>query len=146
MNISSSIYNPYLQTTPLQNEQNNSLKETNVELDDSTLSSNSEVLKSVEVAIEPTQELHQSMFDLRDKNPNRFLHSFNQEKIDKMVQEYKAKLQIKHSKSPDAFMDVEYLTRQFRKGLQEKLLEINTNASSAVKNFSQLQASLAPKY
>lgn len=118
MNISNSIYNPHLQTISLQNEQNNSIKETNIELDDSTLSSNSQVLKPVEVAIEHTQDIRQSMFDLRDKNPNKFLHSFNQEKIDKMVQEYKTTLEIQHAKNPDSYMDVENLTRQFRKGLQ----------------------------
>jgi len=146
MNIANSIYNPHLSAMPLQQEQNNSLKETNIDLDDSALSSNTQISKPIELEIEPTQDIRTSMFDLRDKNPNRFLHSFNQEKIDKMVQEYKAKLQIQHSANPDIFMDVEYLTRQFKKGLQEKLVEINSETSSSVKNFSQLKAALSPKY
>jgi len=146
MNITSSIYAPTLSPLPLAQEKNNSLNETNVESDNSSLSSNTQILKAVEVSIEPTQEIRQSMFDLRDKNQNRFLHSFNQEKIDKMVQEYKAKLQKQHIDNPNSFMDVEYLTRQFKKGLQEKLLELNSTTSSSVKNFSQLQASLSSKY
>lgn len=135
MNVSNANYN--IQLSPLN---------LNNELNDSTLSSNTQVQKPIEIATKPTQEIRQSMFDLRDKSPNRFLHSFNQEKIDKMVQEYKAKLQQQRDANPDSFMDVEYLTRQFKKGLQEKLIEISTDTSSSVKNFSQLQASLSPKY
>ena len=146
MNISNSIYAQQLSPLPLHNEQNNQLEETNIDLDDSRLSSNTQLHEPVDIQIEHTQDIRQSMFDLRDKSPNRFLHSFNQEKIDKMVIEYKAKLQKQHNENPDSFMDIAYLTRQYKKGLQEKLVEINSDTTSSVKTFSKLQANLSQKY
>jgi hypothetical protein len=60
--------------------------------------------------------------DLTSKGALRFFVEFNLEKIEKMVEEYRAKLEANAKENPDERMDIENLVTAFRKQLMEQLM------------------------
>ncbi len=60
--------------------------------------------------------------DLRTKGAAKFLADLNQEKIDKMVEEYRQKLIAQMGDSPDAMAKIEKMISDFRKQLIEEML------------------------
>ncbi|MCK9474172.1 hypothetical protein [Sulfurimonas sp.] len=63
----------------------------------------------------------QFLHDLRTKGAVKFLADFNQEKIDKMVEEYKEKLLDQMGDSPQTLKEIESLIAAYKKQLLEEL-------------------------
>ena len=62
------------------------------------------------------------LHDLRTKGAAKFLADLNQEKIDKMVEEYRQKLIAQMGDSSDAMAKIEKMINDFRKQLIEEML------------------------
>ena len=68
-------------------------------------------------------EVAKFLKDLREKGALKFLADLNQEKIDKLVEEYKKKLQKEMGDSPEAMQKIEKLVEDFKKKLMEEMRE-----------------------
>ena len=60
--------------------------------------------------------------DLTTKGALRFFIEFNLEKIEKMVEEYRAKLEAYAAENPDEQMDIESMVSAYRKQLMEQFM------------------------
>lgn len=72
---------------------------------------------------EMDSEVAKFLKDLREKGAAQFLADLNQEKIDKMVEEYKQKLIKEMGDSPEAMQKIEKLVEDFKKKLLEEMRE-----------------------
>ena len=72
---------------------------------------------------ETDSEVAQFLKDLRTKGAAKFLADLNQEKIDKLVQEFKDKLIKEMGDSPEAMQEIEKLVEDFKKKLTEEMQE-----------------------
>lgn len=82
-------------------------------------------------------EVEKFLKDLVSKGAVQFLADLNQEKIDKLVEEYKQKLIDKMGDSPEAMKQIESLVMQFKKQLLEQLEESIDNDDAKIKISSQ---------
>jgi predicted transcriptional regulator len=77
----------------------------------------------------------QFLKDLRTKGAAKFLSDLNQEKIDKLVEEYRAKLIENMGDSPEALQKIEELVEKFKQQLIEEMKEkMEEEAKSKKKN------------
>ena len=74
--------------------------------------------------------------NLREKGAARFLADFNQEKIEKLVEEYKQKLIDNMGDSPEALHDIEKLVEDFKKKLMQEMKEKREDEIKNAKNKS----------
>lgn len=74
-----------------------------------------------EINAEDTQ-LQAFKEDLITKGALRFFVEFNLEKIEKMVEEYRAKLEAYAEENPDEQMDIESMVAAYRKQLMEQFM------------------------
>ena len=79
--------------------------------------------KSSDASQEIDSEVAKFLKDLREKGAAQFLADLNQEKIDKMVEEYKQKLIKEMGDSPEAMQKIEKLVEDFKKKLIEEMRE-----------------------
>lgn len=63
------------------------------------------------------------LYDLLTKGAAKFLADLNQEKIDKLVEEYREKLIENMEDSPEAMLEIEKLVEEFKKQLIEEMRE-----------------------
>ncbi len=75
-------------------------------------------------------EVKSFLDDLSSKGAAKFLYELNQDKIDKKVQEYKAKLMNEMGDSPEALAKIDTMINEFKK----ELLENSTNSLDSSKN------------
>lgn len=79
--------------------------------------------KTQSASEETDSEVAKFLKDLREKGALKFLADLNQEKIDKMVEEYKQKLLKEMNDSPEAMQKIEKLVEEFKKKLIEEMRE-----------------------
>lgn len=72
---------------------------------------------------EESSAVEKFLHDLRTKGAAKFLADLNQEKIDKMVEEYKQQLMKEMGDSPEAMEKIEKLVEDFKKNLIEEMKE-----------------------
>ena len=72
---------------------------------------------------ERSDELKQFLHDLRTKGAAQFLADMNQEKIDKLVEEFEEKLRKEMGDSPEALEEIAQLVEDYRKQLMEEMME-----------------------
>ncbi len=84
-------------------------------------------------------ELEAFVDDLTTKGAAKFLHDFNQDKIDKLVDEYREKLEKDLEQNPNSGIDIEEMTANFKKDLLEKFKELNEDSKNAIKSVKSLQ-------
>lgn len=75
--------------------------------------------------------------DLLKKGAAVFLAELNQEKIDKLVEEFKEKLLKEMGDNPDGLKDIDALVADFKKQLLEKLQDSLDNSKSELKFSTQ---------
>lgn len=75
--------------------------------------------------------------DLLSKGAAAFLKDLNQEKIDKMVEEFKEKLLKEMGDNPESLKDIDALVADFKKQLLEKLQDSLDNSKSEQKFSTQ---------
>lgn len=79
--------------------------------------------KSVNPTEETSADIDRFLYNLRTKGAAKFLADLNQEKIEKLVEEYKQKLIEQMGDSPEAMVEIEKLVEQFKKQLIEEMRE-----------------------
>lgn len=79
--------------------------------------------KTSDTKEETNNAVEQFLKDLRTKGASKFLADLNQEKIDKLVEEYKQKLMEDMGSSPEAMQEIEKLVEDFRTKLLEEYKE-----------------------
>ena len=79
--------------------------------------------KSADSTQERSSAVEKFLYDLRTKGASQFLADLNQEKIDKLVEEYKQKLLDSMGDSPEAKLEIEKLVEEFKKKLMEEMQE-----------------------
>ena len=77
--------------------------------------------------------------DLTTKGASKFLHDFNQEKIEKLVDEYREKLEKKLEENPNSKIDIDEMVSNFKKDLLQSLKELNEDSKNAIKSVKTLQ-------
>ena len=77
--------------------------------------------KTIDSTGERSGELEKFLYDLRTKGAAKFLADLNQEKIDKMVEEYRQKLIAEMGDSVEAMQIIEKLVEEFKKQLIEEM-------------------------
>ncbi|DAB31497.1 MAG TPA: hypothetical protein CFH79_08855 [Sulfurospirillum sp. UBA11407] len=75
--------------------------------------------------------------DLLSKGAAAFLKDLNQEKIDKMVEEFREKLLQERGDNPESLKDIDALVADFKKQLLEKLQDSLDNSKSELKFSTQ---------
>ena len=70
-----------------------------------------------------SDEVANFLKDLREKGAAQFLADLNQEKIDKLVEEYEQKLKENMGDSPEALQEIAELVEEYRKNLLEQMQE-----------------------
>jgi polyribonucleotide nucleotidyltransferase len=80
--------------------------------------------KEQEIEAEETDNaVTQFVKDLRTKGAAKFLSNLNKEKIEKLVEEYRAKLIENMGDSPEAMQEIEKMVKDFKKKLMEEMRE-----------------------
>lgn len=79
------------------------------------------------------------LHDLRTKGAAKFLADLNQEKIDKMVEEYKQKLIKEMGDSPEAMENIQKLVDEFKKNLIEEMKEKMEEELKNAKNVNTIK-------
>jgi len=98
--------------------------------------SGAEATNTQEEENEEDSEVAQFLEDLRTKGAMRFLAEFNEEKIEKMVEEFKEKLLESMGDSPEALQQIEELVTAYKK----QLLEDMQNSLDAEENTQPINA------
>lgn len=88
---------------------------------------------------EEDSALEKFLNDLRTKGAAKFLADLNQEKIDKMVEEYKQKLIKEMGDSPDAMEQIAKLVDEFKKNLIEQMKEKMQEELKSAKNINTVK-------
>lgn len=70
---------------------------------------------------EPNSEVEQFLKDLRTKGAAQFLSDLNQEKIEKLVEEFEEKLRENMGNSPEALKEIAQLVEDYKKQLLEEM-------------------------
>ena len=86
--------------------------------------------------------LQQFKKDLTTKGAAKYLHDFNQEKIDALVEKFRDNLLKELQKNPDASMDVEKLVNDYRKELIKKLEELEKDKKKSPLNIETMKSDL----
>lgn len=79
--------------------------------------------KTQDAQSEENSAVEKFLSELRTKGAAKFLADLNQEKIDKMVEEYKQKLMEEMGDSPEAMEKIAKLVEEFKKNLIEEMRE-----------------------
>ena len=77
--------------------------------------------KTQETEEESNTEVEQFLKDLRTKGAAQFLADLNQEKIDKLVEEFEDKLKESMGDSPEALKEIAQLVEDYKKQLMEEM-------------------------
>lgn len=96
-----------------------------------SLDENSKI--SLDKSAKTDQTVEQFIDSLLDKGALTFLSELNQEKIDKLVEEYRTKLLEERGDSPEVQKQIDSLVTDFKKQLLEKLQNSLDNESSELK-------------
>lgn len=95
--------------------------------------------KTEDTTEETSSEVEQFLKDLHTKGAAKFLADLNQEKIDKLVEEYKKKLIDSMGDSPEALQEIEKLVANFKTQLIEEMKEkMEDEAKNKKKNFTPI--------
>jgi len=100
--------------------------------------------KTRDQANEDDYSLQKFKDDLKTKGALKFLLDFNQEKIEKMVEEYKDKLLKEMEENPDLDLDIEQMVNDYRKMLLERLAELEKEKKSTL-NIHKLESDMSSK-
>lgn len=76
---------------------------------------------SQETEDEPNSAVEQFLKDLRTKGAAQFLSDLNQEKIDKLVEDFEEKLRESMGNSPEALKEIAQLVEDYKKQLMEEM-------------------------
>ncbi len=93
--------------------------------------------KSRDEMNEDDSVLQQFKNDLMNKGAAKFLTDFNQEKIDKMVEEYRRELEKMLEENPE--MDIEKMVSDFKKDLLEKLALLEEEEGKSPIHLSRIE-------
>jgi glutamyl-tRNA reductase len=124
-------YNTLNNANTTQDESNRFEDEVNKYLIDSQTTSSNET-------DDINDELEQFKNDLITKGSVKFLYDFNQEKIEKMVEEYKEKLLKELEENPDSDMDIEQMVIDYKKEILENLAKLEEENKSPT-NINKLE-------
>lgn len=83
--------------------------------------------------------------DLITKGALKFLHDFNMEKIEEMVEKYKQKLLKEMEDNPELDLDIDKMVADYKKGLLERLAELNEEDKKSLINVKRLEFEIADK-
>jgi hypothetical protein len=84
--------------------------------------------------------------DLTTKGAAKFLHDFNSEKIEKMVEKYKAELLKEMEKNPDLNLDIEKMVSDYRKQLLERLAQLEDEGEKSTLNIHRMEMEILSKF
>ncbi len=88
---------------------------------------------------EENSAVEKFLHDLRTKGATKFLADLNQEKIDKLVEEYKQKLMKEMGDSPEAMEKIAKLVDEFKKNLIEEMKEKMEEELKNAKNVNTIK-------
>lgn len=80
--------------------------------------------KSRDEINEEDMALQQFKKDLSEKGTFKFMHDFNMQKIEEMLEEYRKKLEKELEDNPDSTMDIEQMVNEYKKQLLERFREL----------------------
>jgi len=89
------------------------------------------IYKSRDDINEENMALQQFKKDLTEKGAVKFLHDFNMQKIEEMLEKYKQKLAKELEDNPDSTMDMEQMLNDYRKQLLERFRELEDDNSDS---------------
>lgn len=88
---------------------------------------------------EENSAVEKFLHDLRTKGAAKFLADLNQEKIDKLIEEYKQKLMKEMGDSPEAMEKIAKLVDEFKKNLIEEMKEKMEEELKNAKNVNTIK-------
>jgi len=83
--------------------------------------------------------------DLITKGALKFLYDFNMEKIEEMVEKYKAELLKELEENPELELDIDKMVNDYRKQLLERLAELEDEENKSVLNINRMEFEMASK-
>ena len=91
--------------------------------------------------------LQQFKKDLTQKGAFKFMHDFNMQKIEEMLEEYKKKLEKELEDNPDAKLDIEQMLSDYKKQLLERFRELEDDKgdSKTLLSSSRIAFEMADK-
>jgi molecular chaperone DnaK (HSP70) len=91
--------------------------------------------------------LQQFKKDLTQKGAFKFMHDFNMQKIEEMLEEHKKKLEKELEDNPDSKMDIDQMLSEYKKQLLERFreLEDDKDDSKTLMSSSRIAFEMADK-
>ncbi|MCK9491240.1 MAG: hypothetical protein M0Q24_04060 [Sulfurimonas sp.] len=91
--------------------------------------------------------LQQFKKDLTEKGSFKFMHDFNMQKIEEMLEEYKKKLEKELEDNPDSKMDIDQMLNEYKKQLLERFRELEDDKgdSKTILSTSRMAFEIADK-
>ncbi|MDY0232809.1 MAG: hypothetical protein RBS11_02135 [Sulfurimonas sp.] len=105
------------------------------------------IYKSRDELNEEDIALQQFKKDLTQKGAFKFMHDFNMQKIEEMLEEYKKKLEKELEDNPDAKLDIEQMLSDYKKQLLERFRELEDDKgdSKTLMSSSRIAFEIADK-
>ena len=83
--------------------------------------------------------------DLTTKGALKFIYDFNMEKIEEMVEKYKAELLKELEENPELELDIDKMVNDYRKQLLERLSELEDEEDKSVLNINRMEFEISRK-
>lgn len=83
--------------------------------------------------------------DLITKGALKFVHDYNMEKIEEMVQKYKDKLLKEMEENPELDLDIDKMVAEYKKQLLERLAELDDDEKKSVLNVNRMEFEISQK-
>jgi hypothetical protein len=148
MKISSSTQSSNFTTnTQVVDEENSSLYQQMSENSSTSEYENTEVsnYKSRDEINDEDPALQKFKNDLITKGALKFIYDFNMEKIEEMVEKYKAKLLKEMEDNPELDLDIDKMVAAYKKDLLERLAELEDEDKKSVLNVKKMEFEIIDK-
>jgi hypothetical protein len=148
MKISSSTQSSNFTTnTQVADEENSSLYQQMSENSSTSEYENTEVsnYKSRDEINDEDPALQKFKNDLITKGALKFIYDFNMEKIEEMVEKYKAKLLKEMEDNPELDLDIDKMVAAYKKDLLERLAELEDEDKKSVLNVKKMEFEIIDK-